>query len=73
MAAWRLVTMARRSAAVLHGGVKVIPCHEAACSRDKRNYVASILAGWRAVENRCYVKKITNDVSFFTYYVRFFT
>lgn len=58
MAAWWNVTMARRSAAVLPGGVKVIPCHEAACSRDKRNYVVSILAGWRAVENRCYVKKL---------------
>ena len=27
----------------------------------------------RTAENRCYVKTITNDVSFFTYYVSFFT
>ena len=27
----------------------------------------------RPAENRCYVKKFTNDVIFFTYYVTFFT
>ena len=32
-----------------------------------------LLTGSGAVENRCYVKKFTNDVIFFTYYVTFFT
>ena len=32
-----------------------------------------LLTARRPVENRCYVKKFTNDVIFFTYYVIFFT
>ena len=32
-----------------------------------------LLTGSGAVENRCYVKKFTNDVIFFTYDVTFFT
>ena len=39
----------------------------------KKVPTATVFTARRTAENRCYVKKFTNDVSFFTYYVSFFT
>ena len=40
---------------------------------DESSHGDLFLRPRRTAENGCYVKKFTNDVSFFTYYVRFFT
>ena len=39
----------------------------------KKVPTATVFTARRTAENRCYVKKFTNDVSFFTYDVIFFT
>ena len=71
MAAWCLVTMARRSAAGLHGGVKVKPCHEAACSRDKKK-LRSIYFGGVARRRKSMLRKKNYERREFFYVLRAF-